>query len=239
MKNELLLAAQKTGIVMLVFVGGHMFIKRHHEKNQQQVLNNTLFEAIFESIHTPAFSLDNNYRYLVFNKAHADMMRSIYSCEISLGKCVLDYIPVEKDRLQAKKNLTKTLHGERLITSESYGLPDRRRYLEIDHNPIKNNSDEIIGISVFAQDITKRIEMEEERSILINNLQNAIENIKVLQGLLPICSVCKKVRDDEGYWHEVEVYVRDRTEANFSHSFCPDCCNKILEEIKPKKSMGT
>ena len=58
---------------------------------------------------------------------------------------------------------------------------------------------------------------------LIAELQTALEEIKTLRGIIPICSFCKKIRDDKGYWQQVEVYVQDRTEADFSHSFCPEC----------------
>jgi AmiR/NasT family two-component response regulator len=62
---------------------------------------------------------------------------------------------------------------------------------------------------------------------LNSELQEALDNIRTLRGLLPICASCKKIRDDTGYWHEVEVYVRDHTEAQFSHGLCPDCAKKL------------
>jgi PleD family two-component response regulator len=61
-------------------------------------------------------------------------------------------------------------------------------------------------------------------------LQEALANVKTLKGLLPICSSCKKIRDDEGYWQQVEVYVRDHSEAEFSHGICPDCIKKLYPE---------
>jgi PleD family two-component response regulator len=61
-------------------------------------------------------------------------------------------------------------------------------------------------------------------------LQEALANVKTLKGLLPICANCKKIRDDEGYWQQVEVYVRDHSEAEFSHGICPDCIKKLYPE---------
>jgi hypothetical protein len=58
-------------------------------------------------------------------------------------------------------------------------------------------------------------------------LEAALENIKTLQGMLPICSKCKKVRDDQGYWKQIETYVCDHSEAEFSHSLCPHCCDDL------------
>jgi len=67
-------------------------------------------------------------------------------------------------------------------------------------------------------------------------LQTALDNINTLQGLIPICAACKKVRDDEGFWQEVEVYVRDHTEAQFSHGLCPDCARRLYPDyFKPSK----
>ncbi|GBE35132.1 putative histidine kinase sensor domain protein [bacterium BMS3Bbin06] len=64
------------------------------------------------------------------------------------------------------------------------------------------------------------------------------EKIKILSGLLPICSSCKKIRDDKGYWNQIEVYIRDHSLAEFSHSICPDCTKKLYPDldIHKKKS---
>jgi integral membrane sensor domain MASE1 len=64
-------------------------------------------------------------------------------------------------------------------------------------------------------------------------LEDALVQVKRLQGLLPICAWCKKVRDDENYWHSVEEYISQRTEARFSHSICPDCFAKAMSELMP------
>jgi AmiR/NasT family two-component response regulator len=62
-------------------------------------------------------------------------------------------------------------------------------------------------------------------------LRKALDEVKVLRGILPICMSCKKIRDDEGYWQEVAVYVRDHSEAEFSHGLCPDCAKKLYPEF--------
>ncbi len=61
-------------------------------------------------------------------------------------------------------------------------------------------------------------------------LRAALANVKTLQGLLPICSSCKRIRDDEGYWHQVESYVRAHSEADFSHGLCPTCVERYFPE---------
>lgn len=65
-----------------------------------------------------------------------------------------------------------------------------------------------------------------------DNLQKALSKIKVLSGFLPICASCKKIRDDKGYWSQIEVYIRDHSEAEFSHSICPTCVKKLYPDFK-------
>jgi CheY-like chemotaxis protein len=79
---------------------------------------------------------------------------------------------------------------------------------------------------------------DEEKNNLIAELQQALATIKKLHGILPICSSCKKIRDDDGSWTAMEVYISGHSEAGFSHGYCPDCGKKAIEEfrasIKPR-----
>ena len=68
----------------------------------------------------------------------------------------------------------------------------------------------------------------EERKNVILQLQRALPEVKTLSGLLPICGSCKKIRKDEGYWEQLEIYIRDRTEEEFSHRLCTECAKKTL-----------
>jgi hypothetical protein len=62
---------------------------------------------------------------------------------------------------------------------------------------------------------------------IIARLKDALSKVKLLSGFLPICSSCKKIRDDKGYWSQIESYIRDHSEAEFSHGICPDCAKKV------------
>jgi hypothetical protein len=62
-------------------------------------------------------------------------------------------------------------------------------------------------------------------------LRKALSEIRQLRGLIPICSGCKKIRDDEGYWHQIEMYFHDHSEVEFSHGICPDCIEKLYPDI--------
>jgi PAS domain S-box-containing protein len=81
-------------------------------------------------------------------------------------------------------------------------------------------------------DITERKTAELERDKLVRELQNALDHIKQLSGLLPICSVCKKIRDEKGQWHQLENYIHEHSEADFSHGFCPDCFQASIDKVK-------
>jgi len=82
-------------------------------------------------------------------------------------------------------------------------------------------------ILATLRDITERKATEEKREALITELQEALDNIKTLKGLLPICSYCKKIRNDQGYWDNLEIYIEAHSEAQFSHGLCPDCLDKV------------
>ncbi len=81
-------------------------------------------------------------------------------------------------------------------------------------------------------DVGRRmVDLQEALSGKIGELRHAIEQIKTLRGIVPICAGCKKVRDDTGYWQQVEAYVSLHTEAEFSHGFCPDCIKRLYPEM--------
>ena len=80
------------------------------------------------------------------------------------------------------------------------------------------------------EDITERKTGEADREKLILEIKEAISKVKQLSGFIPICASCKKIRDDKGYWEQVEVYIRDHSEAEFSHGICPDCMKKLYPD---------
>jgi hypothetical protein len=79
--------------------------------------------------------------------------------------------------------------------------------------------------------LKQRRRAELEREAVIQELQHALAKVRTLSGLLPICANCKKIRDDGGYWSRIEVYVRDHSDAEFSHSLCPPCARTLYGEF--------
>ncbi|HSB30437.1 MAG TPA: hypothetical protein VLD55_02440 [Candidatus Sulfobium mesophilum] len=82
----------------------------------------------------------------------------------------------------------------------------------------------------LREEIVWRKKAEEEREKLISQLQQALSEVKTLSGLLPTCASCKKIGDDKGNWNQMEVYIRDHSQAEFSHGICPDCAKKLYAE---------
>ena len=72
-------------------------------------------------------------------------------------------------------------------------------------------------------------------SIIINYTKKVFQRMKSVEGILPICASCKKIRDEEGNWHEIDSYIRDRSEAEFSHGVCPECAERLYPEFNPYK----
>lgn len=81
-------------------------------------------------------------------------------------------------------------------------------------------------LSNAQQEIDRRKKAEAERDGVIQDLKKALSEVKTLRGFLPICSICKNVRDDQGYWSKIESYIKDHSEAEFSHGICPVCAKK-------------
>jgi hypothetical protein len=85
------------------------------------------------------------------------------------------------------------------------------------------------GIIGFYFGVLKAEKMA--REALIDDLQMALADVKILSGLLPICDWCKKIRNDEGYWQKIEVYLKTRTDFDFTHNICHDCAQKEFPEL--------
>jgi hypothetical protein len=89
----------------------------------------------------------------------------------------------------------------------------------------------VVGAIETVRDVTAAKNTEQEREKLITELQEAIAKVRTLRGLLPICSSCKKIRDDKGYWNQLESYIQEHSDAAFSHGICPECLRKIYPEF--------
>lgn len=105
------------------------------------------------------------------------------------------------------------------------------KWLSMNGRPVKNADGEVIGGVVVFRDITRIKADEAALKKNLSDLQHAMSQIKQLSGLLPICANCKKIRDDKGYWHQIENYIVSHSEADFSHGICKECAMKLYPEL--------
>jgi len=101
----------------------------------------------------------------------------------------------------------------------------------------KDNQGKLIKLRGTVQDITKRKQAEDALKEERSRLQQALDEVRTLRGIFPICTNCKKIRDDKGFWNQVEKYVSERTEAEFSHGICPECAQKVYPDISTKNKI--
>lgn len=133
-------------------------------------------------------------------------------------------IPEESE----SKNLPlhrKVIQGEQV---RRYSTLGRRKdgstiHISLTISPILDHENKVTSTSTIARDITDLKKAEAEREKLVCELQIALSRVKTLSGLLPICAGCKKIRDDKGYWQQVDIYIKRNSNAEFTHGLCPDC----------------
>jgi PAS domain S-box-containing protein len=105
-------------------------------------------------------------------------------------------------------------------------------------SPIRDLTGHITHYIAVKEDITEGKKAEAQREGLIKSLEAALARVKSLSGLLPICAGCKKIRDDKGYWNQVESYIQTHSEASFSHGMCPDCIKKFYPDFAEENGLG-
>ncbi|HSO17864.1 MAG TPA: hypothetical protein VLT88_00305, partial [Desulfosarcina sp.] len=124
-----------------------------------------------------------------------------------------------------------SLSAQDIKGSESLPGPDGRQWFEAHISPLEPVPDLPRMVVWVAFSITKLHATITEKDALILELQKAIGEIKTLRGILPICAHCKKIRDDQGYWNQIENYIQAHSEADFSHGVCEECLRKYYPEL--------
>lgn len=151
---------EREGIISLFIrqVSGYLRRKTAETKVIEQYAT---LRGIIDSADAPIFSLDREYRYTSFNASHAAVMKALYGADIEIGDSLVDSMTVEEDRAGAKKTIDRALAGEQ-VTIEEYSGEDARVRLvfEISHNPVRDAGGAIIGVAIFARDITQRRKAE-------------------------------------------------------------------------------
>ena len=133
--------------------------------------------------------------------------------------------PINKD---VEEFTNAGLRGEKQepFEAEFWHKTGSRVHQRVTEVPLFDDDGNVQGIEGIVQDITTLKRAEAERESTIVKLEKALSEIKTLRGILPLCSFCKKVRDDKGYWEQVDVYIDKYSEADISHGICPECLKK-------------
>ncbi|PKK89150.1 MAG: hypothetical protein CVV64_15705 [Candidatus Wallbacteria bacterium HGW-Wallbacteria-1] len=141
------------------------------------------------------------------------------------AKCHNQECPLTKIKGGAKEyfcETSKTVNGE-------------TNHFLITVKPILDGN-KLFGISETFHNITERLELEEQKEELIRQLNETLDQVRTLRGFIPICASCKKIRDDKGYWNQLEAYVQMHSHAEFSHSLCPDCVEGLYGDLNINNS---
>jgi len=142
---------------------------------------------------------------------------------------IAQMVPSDK-KIEAKDYLERMTSGEIIESFETQRISNDGKILDVwlVVTCLKDDSGDIDSIATTERDITEKK----------NELRRKENEVKTLRGLLPICASCKQIRDDKGYWHQIECYIRDHSEAEFSHGICPKCAERLYPELNPDKNEG-
>ncbi|MDP1858915.1 MAG: PAS domain-containing protein [Gemmatimonadaceae bacterium] len=191
-----------------------------------------LLEGIFHAIPVRVFWKDRNLVYLGCNEAFAHDAALAAPSEI-VGKD--DFQMVWRDQAELYRDDDRRVIESglpRLLIEEPQTTPDGEILTLLTSKlPLRDAKGEIIGVLGTYMDITHRKRVEEELERERVRLNQALDQVDVLRGILPICARCKKIRDDTGYWNQVEQYVSEHSRAEFSHSICPECARVLYPEF--------
>lgn len=191
------------------------------------------YRTLLDDSSDPIFCFypDGTYRFV--NKAFAVGTRK--DQDFIIGHTIWDVFEKEEadKRFAAVKWVCE--NAQTKVIEVRVPRPDGDRYYITTVKPVFGEKGEVASVICISKEITERKRIEEEREKIIAELQKALSEIKQLSGLLPICASCKKIRNDTGYWEQVETYIASHTGVEFSHGICPTCAEVLYSEFLPKK----
>jgi PAS domain S-box-containing protein len=186
--------------------------------------------SLLHAIPIPVFFKDREGIYQGFNNAYEAFMGR--SGDQMIGKSVFDISPMELAQIyHAKDTELFDSGGIQHYESKVKIKTGETRDVFFDKSVYTDNKGKVIGLIGTVLDITERKLAEQEREKLIFDLEKAAEEVKQLSGLLPICSFCKKIRDDKGYWNQIESYIHEHSDAEFSHGICQECAKEHYPDM--------
>lgn len=198
-----------------------------HLKKQSE----TKFRSVAQSAKDAIITADNKGRIAFCNTAAEKMFG--YREDELIGQSISILMPQRFRAAHERGMAQEAASGKsRLIneTVELFGITKDGSEFPIELSLSNWKSGDRMFYAGIIRDISKRKQREKEREALIDNLKTSLARVRKLSGLLPICASCKKIRDDKGYWNQIEAYIRDHSEAEFSHGICPECTRKLYPQ---------
>jgi len=166
--------------------------------------------------------IKNNTRFIFY----AGLLLTVFTAFVSLILSRFMVAPIISLSSAAEKIGAGDLRTKAVVTSnDEIGLLAKSF-----NRMVMNLEQTMTSRDILRAEVKERKKTESEKAIVIANLESALKEIKTLQGIIPICSYCKKIRDDAGAWDIVEAYICKHSEAQFSHGICPECHEKIMDE---------
>ncbi|MGD0037219.1 MAG: two-component regulator propeller domain-containing protein [Bacteroidota bacterium] len=194
-----------------------------------------LLRTLINNIPDSIYVKDTACRKTISNLADVRNVGFHTEAEV-LGKDDFELFPKELAESFIADDRTVIQTGQPVVNKEEYVIDEKgqRRWLLTTKLPLYDEKDQTIGLVGIGRDITEQKKIEVEREQLISKLQNALADVRTLSGLVPICSSCKKIRDDKGYWTQLEGYIQEHSLAKFSHGICPECAEKLYGDLYAK-----
>ncbi len=234
---RLLLVAVAAGIVFWIYHWRVQARDLEARKRMETAVTKerNLLRALIDLIPDYIYLKDTDSRFILGNNG---LLRSFGKETIDeiYGKTDFDFHPIENAREYFADEQEIIRSGQPLINKEELVVEStgQRKWSISTKLPFLDSQGKVVGIVGIGRDVTASKQAAEEREKLIRELQDAAADIKVLSGLVPICSSCKKIRDDKGYWTQLEGYIQAHSEAKFSHGVCPECAQKLYGELYAK-----
>jgi len=213
----------------VLFTIVHDISERKRIEDQIQIEKN-FSESLISSLPGVMYVFDQLGRFKRWNKNFESVTG--YSEDQIKVMNPLDFIASE-DKQRVRQTIEKVfIEGSANVEGGFSTISGKTiPYLFTGFRFAQNGLNYLVGVGL---DISDRIETEKEKENLINRLQETLSEVKQLSGLLPICASCKNIRDDKGYWNKIESYIKNHSEAEFSHGICPDCAKKLYPELDLK-----
>jgi PAS domain S-box-containing protein len=197
--------------------------------------NAALMNNLINAIPIPVFYKDRAGIYLGFNNAFETFFGQTQ--DQLVGKSVYDINPKDlADIYYAKDEELFVGGGIQEYSSQVKNAGGQLRDVLFRKTLHFDVNGEVSGLIGTVLDVTERNMADHERELLIIDLQDALTQVKTLSGLLPICSHCKMIRDDKGYWNQIESYIHEHSEAEFTHGICPDCANEHFGQFMKNRN---